>query len=279
MAFPNVRALGRSGFVALVCAFGCATGTQGDEPLGGDEGGSASTAGSFSDAGSGGSAPAPSAGTSAMAGSESFPFGGVPSGGTFGTSGTFSTSGTSAGGGGGNAGTASGGAAGAGGKAGSGGSAGMGGKGGAGTAGSGGKAGGCGSTQLTASGVTGTSENGALLPTLAIDGDMTSRWGSEHSEPQNLDLDLGEVVTVKRVLINWEAAYATNFELQVASNAGGPFTTVHTDAAGNGGNDDITLATASDGRYLRMRGVTRKTTYGFSIYEISVYGDKDETCQ
>ena len=48
MAHPLVRALGRSGFVALVCALGCATGTQGDGPLGDtlDEGGSTGTAGS-----------------------------------------------------------------------------------------------------------------------------------------------------------------------------------------------------------------------------------------
>jgi beta-galactosidase len=103
--------------------------------------------------------------------------------------------------------------------------------------------------------------------------------GSEKSEPPTLDLDLGEVATVNRVLINWEAAYATKYELQIATNAAGPFTTIYTDSAGSGGTDDVTTLTARDGRYLRMNGITRRTVYGFSIYEIAVYGDKDETCQ
>jgi hypothetical protein len=38
-----------------------------------------------------------------------------------------------------------------------------------------------------------------------------------------------ETVTVDRVVINWEAAYATNYQLQIASSAAGPFTTLHMD--------------------------------------------------
>ncbi|HEX2874230.1 MAG TPA: discoidin domain-containing protein [Polyangiaceae bacterium] len=274
--------MGRSGFVALLCALGCAAGTQGDDPLGAtpDEGGSTGTAGSTAAGSDSGGSAVQSAGTTGTAGSESLPFGGFTNGGTFSSAGTFSTAGTGTGGGG--NGGANGGAGGSGGKGGSAGSGGSssGSGGTAGSAGAGGKTGGtCGSTKLTVTSASGTSENGGLLPAFAIDGDMTSRWGSEHSEPQNLDLDLGEIVTVKRVVINWEAAYATNYQVQIATNAGGPFTTVHTDAAGNGGTDDITLAAASDGRYVRMNGVTRKTMYGFSLYEISVYGDQDETCQ
>ncbi len=163
--------------------------------------------------------------------------------------------------------------------------AGAGGKGGSagsgGAAGTGGKAGNnrCGSATLTISKATGTQESALLTPAMAIDGDIVSRWASEQSAPQTLDLDLGEVVTVNRVVINWEAAYATNYQLQIATNAAGPFTTIYTDAAGDGGADDIKTLTVSDGRYLRMNGITRKTIYGFSIYEIAVYGDKDETCQ
>ncbi len=58
-----------------------------------------------------------------------------------------------------------------------------------------------------------------------------------------------------------------------------PFTTVHTDAAGNGGPRDITSHTVTDRRYLRLNGITRNKAYGFSIYEIGVYGDKHESCR
>jgi beta-galactosidase len=179
-----------------------------------------------------------------------------------------------------------GGSAGAGGKGGAGGAGGLGGAGGAGgtggaggAAGSGGTGGKCGSVKLTITSATGTQEGANLAPAYAIDGDLVSRWASEKSEPQTLDLDLGEVVTINRVVINWEAAYATNYQLQIASVAAGPFTTIYSNAAGDGGTDDVTTLTVSDGRYLRMNGITRATQYGFSIYEIAVYGDKNETCQ
>jgi hypothetical protein len=222
-----------------------------------------------------------------MAGSGSFSggastFGGFGTAGTFGASGSFSTAGTVSTSGSGGGGAANGGAAGStsqGGAAGA--TAGSGGKAGSsGTAGAGGKAGStCGSTKLAIGAAVGTEERADLGPQFAIDGDMVTRWASEKSEPQSLDLDLGEVVTVNRVVINWEAAYATNYQLQIASSAAGPFTTIYTDAAGDGGTDDVTTLTVSDGRYLRMNGITRKTAYGFSIFEVAVYGDKDETCK
>ena len=61
---------------------------------------------------------------------------------------------------------------------------------------------------------------------------MVTRWASETSEPRALDLDLGEAVPVNRVVINWEAASATSYQLQIANNAAGPFTTIYSDAAG-----------------------------------------------
>jgi hypothetical protein len=126
---------------------------------------------------------------------------------------------------------------------------------------------------------TGTEERADLGAEFAIDGDLTTRWGSEHSEPQTLDLDLGAAVTINRIVVHWEAAYASSYQLQVASDAAGPFTTIYSDAAADGGTDDITTLSVGRGRYLRMNGLTRKTTYGFSIYEIEVYGDQNAACQ
>jgi hypothetical protein len=91
-------------------------------------------------------------------------------------------------------------------------------------------------------------------------------------------LDLGEVVSVNRVVLVWEAAYATSFKLQIATSAAGPFNDFYSNANGTGGTADVKGFTPAAGRYLRMQGVTRKTMYGYSLYDLSVYGDKDETC-
>ena len=275
------------GLVVVSCVLGCATGTQSDglltDPI--DQGGSGGSAGS-GDSTAGVGAADGTSGSFGTGGAGGSSVAGSGTSGTFAASGTFNAAaGTFGMAGGGATSGGAGGAAGAGGKGGAGGTGGAaaGASGSGGAAGTGGKAGNnpCESTKLTITSATGTQENAGLSPNLAIDGDMVTRWASEKSEPQTLDLDLGEVVTVNRVVINWEAAYATNYQLQIATNAAGPFTTIYSNAAGDGGTDDVKspALTQRDGRYVRMNGITRKTIYGFSIYEIAVYGDKDETCQ
>jgi hypothetical protein len=47
----------------------------------------------------------------------------------------------------------------------------------------------------------------------------------------------------------------------------------------NGGTDDVATFNVAAGRYVRMQGVARKTMYGYSRWEMTVYGDLDETCE
>jgi uncharacterized protein YjdB len=113
-------------------------------------------------------------------------------------------------------------------------------------------------------------ENGGLTANNAVDGNYSSRWGSAFSEPQWLQVDLGSVQTINRVILSWEAAYATAYDIQVSTN-GTTWTTVVSIVGGNGSTDDITF-TSTSARYVRMNGITRVTPYGFSIYEFEVYG-------
>jgi hypothetical protein len=58
---------------------------------------------------------------------------------------------------------------------------------------------------------------GNHLPELAVDGSVSqdSRWESVWKvDPQWMYVDLGAVSAVSHVVINWEAAYAVNFEIQ-----------------------------------------------------------------
>jgi hypothetical protein len=282
----------------LACAIGCATETQGDSlpGVGGGDSGSGNTAGSgggSSDAGSAGMNTAAGTATAGSTNGGAAPQAGSSNGGSFSVAGfqnggTFSTAGGGAGGSAPAGGT--GGSAGAGGKGGSGGtggSAGAGGKGGSGgsggSAGAGGTSGAtCGTAELKVSAATalGTSQ---YAPANAIDGDVGTRWGSEQMiDDMWLQLDMGEAVTVNRVSIQWEAAYATHYKIEIADNAAGPFTELYDDPAGAGGTDDVTTPTLKlgRGRYVRMHGLTRKLqAYGYSIFEMKVYGDKDETCK
>jgi len=105
----------------------------------------------------------------------------------------------------------------------------------------------------------------------ATDGNASSRWSSQFSDSQWLYVDLGSTFSISRVVLRWEAAYGRGYKLQVSSNAS-TWSDVYSTTTGDGGVDDITLASPALGRYLRMLGTQRATTYGYSLYELEVYG-------
>ncbi|MEY9871567.1 hexosaminidase [Streptacidiphilus sp. MAP12-33] len=105
----------------------------------------------------------------------------------------------------------------------------------------------------------------------ATDGDTTTRWSSQYTDPTWLQVDLGSVRTVNRVVLAWEAAYGKNYLIQM-SNDGTTWTTVSTRTNGTGGTETLAGFTGT-GRYIRMYGTARGTQYGYSLYEFEVFDD------
>jgi len=103
----------------------------------------------------------------------------------------------------------------------------------------------------------------------AVDGSLTSRWASSSADNQWLRVDLGAVKPVARMVINWEAAYATAYQVEVSTDAA-TWTQVAAVTGANGGLDNVVL-TAANARYVRLTGQTRATSYGFSTYEVEIY--------
>jgi hypothetical protein len=106
----------------------------------------------------------------------------------------------------------------------------------------------------------------------AFDGNLTStRWASKEGvDPQWLRVDLGASASISRVKLSWEAAYGKAYTIQVSSD-GTTWTTIYSTTTGNGGTDDLTGLTGT-GRYVRVYGTARGTSYGYSLYEMQVYG-------
>ncbi len=104
----------------------------------------------------------------------------------------------------------------------------------------------------------------------AVDGDMESRWASAFSDPQWIYIDLGETYQLRQVFLHWEAAYATAYEVQVSHNSCS-WETVRSEFSANGEKDELTISGV--GRYLRIYGTARGTEYGYSLYELEVYGE------
>jgi hypothetical protein len=104
----------------------------------------------------------------------------------------------------------------------------------------------------------------------AVDGDVTTRWGSAFSDPQWIYVDLQNTYNLSEVDLYWENAYATAFQIQVSPDATN-WTTIYSTTTGPGGTQYLT-GLSGTGRYVRMYGTTRATVYGYSLYEFQVFG-------
>ncbi|MEV5605979.1 discoidin domain-containing protein [Streptomyces sp. NPDC052299] len=121
---------------------------------------------------------------------------------------------------------------------------------------------------VTASG----SENDASGPGAVADGDGTTRWSSNFADDAWIRVDLGSVIRVSSVTLDWEAAYGKKYVLEVSRN-GTDWTTFYTEDDGTGGSVTAhTYPQEVTGRYVRMRGIQRATPWGYSLYSFKVYG-------
>jgi hypothetical protein len=102
-----------------------------------------------------------------------------------------------------------------------------------------------------------------------VDGNTGTRWSSAFSDPQWIQVDLGAVHSVNRIVLNWETAYGRAFQLQT-SNDGNTWSTFFTTTTGTGGVQDLTVT--GSGRFVRMLGTARGTPWGYSLWEFQVYG-------
>lgn len=103
----------------------------------------------------------------------------------------------------------------------------------------------------------------------AVDGNAGTRWGSGWSEPEWIAVDLGASYDLSRVVVDWETAYASAYEIQTSPD-GETWTTVHTVTDGDGFFDRLDVSGTA--RHVRLYATERATQWGFSIYELEIYG-------
>ena len=139
-----------------------------------------------------------------------------------------------------------------------------------GSGGGGGGGGSCGPANLALNHPTTASstENASFPAASATDGNTGTRWSSAFSDPQWLQVDLGSSQAICQVTLNWEAAYATAFQIQTSPD-GTNWTTIYSTTSGTGGTQ--TLSVSGTGRYIRMYGTARATPYGYSLWEFGVF--------
>ena len=111
----------------------------------------------------------------------------------------------------------------------------------------------------------------------ATDGNASTRWASDYADNQWIQVDLGASVPFDSVAITWEQAYARTYTVQVSADGSS-----WTDASSvdntavplpfNGGDAslDVEPFSATTGRYVRIGCGLRQTSWGNSLWTLSV---------
>jgi hypothetical protein len=114
-----------------------------------------------------------------------------------------------------------------------------------------------------------SAENAGVAAGKAVDGDGATRWSSLYSDAQWWQVDLGSVQQVSSVVVNWEAAFASSYKVQVSTD-GVAFTDVASVSLASAGPKTSSFAAVS-ARYVRMQGVARATQWGYSFWDFQVF--------
>ncbi|GGY79761.1 discoidin domain-containing protein [Streptomyces nitrosporeus] len=103
----------------------------------------------------------------------------------------------------------------------------------------------------------------------ATDGDTGTRWASDWSDPQWIQVDLGQARSIRTLQLVWDPAYARSYEVRV-SDDGNTWRTVHTTTTGDGDVDTVDVTATA--RHVRLQLTARGTGWGYSLHEFGVYG-------
>ncbi|GAA2604674.1 galactose-binding domain-containing protein [Paractinoplanes durhamensis] len=110
-------------------------------------------------------------------------------------------------------------------------------------------------------------------PDKAFDNDPASRWATSSTngwvDPGWIAVDLGATAQISQVVLQWDPAYGKAYQIQV-SNDNVNWTSIYSTTTGDGLKDVINAT--GTGRYVRMYGTARSSTYGYSLWEFSIYG-------
>lgn len=107
----------------------------------------------------------------------------------------------------------------------------------------------------------------------AVDARSDTRYAAVRDDNAFFYIDLGGVERVGKVVIDWEAAYASEYLLQMSMDAV-TWTTVATVTKTNSDIDEIVFPKWIKTQFVKFQGVSRALEYGYSFYSFEVYGPK-----
>ncbi len=116
-----------------------------------------------------------------------------------------------------------------------------------------------------------SNEANHLSPDKAIDGNLSTRWSSQYSDDQFLEVDLRAKRQICGIHIHWEVALGRDY-LILASDDKVSYDTIAT-IVDNTSFIDTIASLDAQARYIKMQGLRRGSPYGYSIWEFEVFSN------
>jgi hypothetical protein len=121
-----------------------------------------------------------------------------------------------------------------------------------------------------------TIESAAFSPQAAVDANSSTRWSSgqwmQSTETGWITVDLGDLYNIADVRMNWEKAYAVNYEIQVSPDLVS-WTTLRAVTGRSAPGVDDQGGLSGVGRYVRIYCTqTSPQADNYSLYDLNVYG-------
>lgn len=102
------------------------------------------------------------------------------------------------------------------------------------------------------------------------DRNLLTRWSSEYTDDEWIAIDLGSRFGLDSIRITWEAAMATAYEIQI-SDDGTNWSTIYA-VSNNAQLVNFIELNKEEAFQLRILGLQRASEFGYSIFEIEVFG-------
>ncbi|MBN2190991.1 MAG: discoidin domain-containing protein, partial [Candidatus Aureabacteria bacterium] len=117
--------------------------------------------------------------------------------------------------------------------------------------------------------------NNELLPQNVIDNNMSTRWSSDFTDDEWLEIDLGEEKDIVGLKLYWEAAFGKSYEIKISEDGKKWDRVYRKDSGIRKFCDDIYFGKKT-ARYLKIQFKQRGTSWGYSLWEIVIKGPDEE---
>lgn len=125
-------------------------------------------------------------------------------------------------------------------------------------------------SSITASSI----ETEARAASYVFDNNTQTRWSSRFSDPQWLEMDLGEIKDMVGMTLYWETAYGKSYDISISPDKK-EWSKVYSTTEGDGEIDDIYFG-RKKARYIKILCKERATQWGYSLWEIRIKDLNDE---